>query len=240
MNLLWNWVDLWTSAMKVCLSCDSSKLSRFKIFFGLFPVVFYWYDLLYLHWKDFSHSFHMFHHYFQFEVSIVSYIIKYNTILFKTLYIINEFCWYFRFKITVWITGLVAFSTIFIEFIYIMNSLWNHKLYFLATFLWIGSILLMVVSAEVTIILTYINLCFGNYAWWWKSYLFGGSSSLFVLIYSIYYYIFNMHVTRFSPIVVYFGLMSLISSMVFLICGAVSSLSTFVFVKKIYSLIKID
>ena len=148
--------------------------------------------------------------------------------------------WYFRFKITVWIAGLIAFSTIFIEFIYIMNSLWNHKLYFLATFLWVGSILLMVVSAEVTIILTYINLCFGDYAWWWKSYLFGGSSSLFVLIYSIYYYIFNMHVTRFSPIVVYFGLMSLISSMVFLICGAVSSLSTFVFVKQIYSLIKID
>lgn len=148
--------------------------------------------------------------------------------------------WYFRFKITVWVAGLIAFSTIFIEFIYIMRSLWNHKLYFLATFLWIGSILLMVVSSEVSILLTYINLCFGDYAWWWKSFFFGGSSSILMIFYSIYYYIFDMNVNRFSPIVVYFGLMGLLSSIVFLICGAVSCLSTFIFVKKIYSLIKID
>ena len=148
--------------------------------------------------------------------------------------------WYFKFKYTFWIAGLITFSTVFIEFIYLMASLWQHQIYFLATFLWIGSFLLITVSLEVAIILIYINLCNGDYIWWWKSFFFGGSSAVFVIIYSVYYFFFSMIITRLSSMVIYFGLMGLISLIVFLMCGAVSAFGTFAFLQKIYSLIKVD
>jgi hypothetical protein len=47
-----------------------------------------------------------------------------------------------------------------------MASLWKHQIYFLATFLWISFLVLIIVSIEITIILIYINLCYGDYVWW--------------------------------------------------------------------------
>ena len=148
--------------------------------------------------------------------------------------------WYFKFRFTFWVAGLIGFSTIFIELIYIMASLWKHQIYFMVTSLWIGAITLLIVSTEISVIFIYISLCKGDYVWWWKSFFLGGSSAIFVIIYSILYFTFSMNVTRLSAMVVYFGLMGLISAIVFLMCGSLATLGTFAFVNKIYSMIKID
>ena len=147
--------------------------------------------------------------------------------------------WFFQFKFTFWIAGILSFSAIFIELVYIMASIWKHQIYFMGTFLVIAVIILLIICSEITIVLIYINLCRGDYCWWWKSFLFGGSSSLFVLAYSVYYFV-ELKITRFSGIIIYFGLMGLISSIIFLIGGSTSALCTFYFVKVIYSMIKLD
>ena len=46
--------------------------------------------------------------------------------------------------------------------------------------------------------------------------------------------------TRLSTIVIYFGLMSLISFVIALICGGVGVVSSLMILKKIYSMIKVD
>ena len=142
-------------------------------------------------------------------------------------------------KVTFWIAGIISFSTIFIEFAYIMASLWKEQFFFVATFLWIAIMIMVIVSGEVSIILVYINLCRGDYNWWWKSFFFGGSSSIYIALYSTYYF-FTLNITRFSGIIVYIELMTMISIISFLVCGSIATLFTFVFLKKIYSLIKID
>ena len=147
--------------------------------------------------------------------------------------------WYFRIKYLIWVTGLISFAAIFIEFIYVMASLWRDQIYYLFGFLWIALIVLIIVSSEVAIIVVYLCLCKGDYNWWWKSFFIGGSPVIYIIGYSVYYF-FYLNITRFSTMCIYFGAMTIFSSVIFLICGSLSTLFTFMFLIKIYSMIKID
>ena len=115
-----------------------------------------------------------------------------------------------------------------------------YELYFVVPFLWISYLLFVIVSGEVSVIVVFWNLCYGDYNWWWKSFLVGSSPVIYFILYSIYFFIFKMSITRLSAIVVYFGIMALISSMALFICGSISVLVCFGFIIKIYSNIKID
>jgi len=79
-----------------------------------------------------------------------------------------------------------------------------------------------------------------DYRWWWKSFLVSGSSGLYIFAYGIYYYIVQLQFVRFTTIILYFGYMFLLSASVFLMTGTVGFLATYLFMKKIYSMIKID
>lgn len=140
-----------------------------------------------------------------------------------------------------WVRIFIYFSirAIFVEFSYIMASLWRHQIYMLFGFLWVAVVVLITTSAENAIIVVYLCLCKGDYNWWWKSFFIGGSSTIYFIGYSVFYFI-HLNIVRFSTIIIYFCSMALISSIIFLICGSMSVLATFFFLTKIYSMIKID
>ena len=147
--------------------------------------------------------------------------------------------WYLHYKFMTFITGLIAFGTFFIELNYVMGALWRHQIYFLATFLGISFFLFVFICVEISIIVIFWNLSYRDYNWWWKSFLIGASPVIYFVLFSIYYFI-NLKVRGIAAIVVYFGIMSLISLMSVFICGGISVLITFIFIKIIYSKIKID
>ena len=146
---------------------------------------------------------------------------------------------YLHYKYIIFITGFFGFSTIFIELNYVMASLWQHEIYFLATFLWISFFLFIIVVGEMSILFIYLNLCSGDYNWCWNSFFMGSSPVLYLIIYSIYYS-FYLNITRLSAMVVYYGIMGLICAMLLFICGTISVFFNFIFLKLIYSKIKID
>jgi transmembrane 9 superfamily protein 2/4 len=147
--------------------------------------------------------------------------------------------WYLHYKFMTFITGFISFGTFFIELNYVMGALWKHQIYFLATFLWISLFLFIIIAGEISIIVVFWNLCYGDYNWWWKSFLIGASPVIYFITFSIYYF-FTLKLRRLSAIVVYFGIMGLISAMSLFICGSISVLITFMFMKFIYSRIKIN
>ena len=147
--------------------------------------------------------------------------------------------WYLHYKFMTFITGFISFGTFFIELSYVMGALWRHQIYFLATFMGISLFLFIFICGEISIIVVFWNLCYGDYNWWWKSFLIGASPVIYFVIFSIYYF-FNLQLRRLSAMVVYFGIMGLISAMSVFICGGTSVLICFVFVKTIYSRIKIN
>ena len=147
--------------------------------------------------------------------------------------------WYLHYRYITFLTGLIGFSTIFIEFNYIMAALWRHQIYFLAIYIWIVFFLFLIVVGEMTIIVVYFNLCYGDYNWWWKSFIIGSSPVIYFILYSIFYF-FYLRITRLSAMVVYFGIMGMISAMVIFICGTVSIFFSLGFLNRIYSKIRID
>lgn len=153
--------------------------------------------------------------------------------------IIGQKPWYLKLKYITWFTGLIPFATIFIEFIYIMATLWKHQVYFLASFVSCSVLFIVISSAEISIIFVYLNLCKGDYNWWWKSFFVSASPALYIAGYSVYYF-FYLNITRFTATVVYFCLMGLVTCIVGLVCGACGVLLTFGFLYFIYSKIKID
>lgn len=146
---------------------------------------------------------------------------------------------YLKLKYISWFTGLIPFASIFIEFIYIMATIWKHQVYFLASFVTCSLFFIVLSSSEISIIFIYLNLCKGDYNWWWKSFFVSASPALYIMGYSVYYF-FYLDITRFSASVVYFCLMGLVSTVIGLVCGACGVLLTFGFLYFIYSKIKID
>ena len=147
--------------------------------------------------------------------------------------------WYLRYRYISFLTGLVGFATIVLEFNYVMSALWRHQIYFLATFFYTAFFLFIIVVGEMTILVVYFNLCYGDYNWWWKSFIIGSSPVIYFILYSIVYF-FYLKITRLSAMIVYFGLMAMISAMVVFICGTVSVFFSMGFLNRIYSEIKID
>ena len=153
----------------------------------------------------------------------------------KPITLSNE--WWINF--VCFIAGCLPFGCMFIELNYVMKSLWNHTtFYYLFGFLFLCFIILMITSAEVSILMTYVFMCRGDYRWWWVSICVSGSSGIFFFIYSTLYYFFQLNISRFSSTVLYFGYMLIGSVIYMLITGTIGFLATFIFLRKIFSLVK--
>lgn len=138
------------------------------------------------------------------------------------------------------LAGSLPFGCMFIELSYVMKSLWHHTLfYYLFGFLFLCFLVLVLTSAEVSILVTYLLLCREDYRWWWLSFGVSGSSGVYLFLYSLVYYFSELRLTRLSSLVLYFGYMSLVSAAFALITGAIGFLATFLFIRKIYGLIKV-
>ena len=120
-----------------------------------------------------------------------------------------------------------------------MGALWGHQIYFLGTFLWISFLLFIIIVGEMAVLVVYFNLCYGDYNWWWKSFIIGCSPVIYFILYTIIYF-FYLRITRFSAMVVYFGIMILLSSIAMFMSGTVSVLFSMGFINRIYSKIILD
>ena len=91
----------------------------------------------------------------------------------------------------------------------------------------------------MAVLFVFLNLCRGDYNWAWKSFIMGASPVIYILIYSVLYF-FYLGISRISSMIVYFGMMGLISAMVLFVCGTIAVFFNFVFLKLIYSKIRQD
>ncbi|KAH7289484.1 hypothetical protein KP509_30G004200 [Ceratopteris richardii] len=88
--------------------------------------------------------------------------------------------------------GTLPFGTLFIELFFIMSSIWLGRVYYVFGFLLVVLVLLVIVCAEVSVVLTYMHLCVEDWRWWWKAFFASGSVGIYVLIYAINYLVFDL------------------------------------------------
>ncbi|KAL1851721.1 hypothetical protein VTK73DRAFT_9364 [Phialemonium thermophilum] len=155
---------------------------------------------------------------------------------------IPQQAWYIKGAQSVLLAGLIPFAVIFIELLFVFQSVWQDKsgYYYVFGFLAVVSTILVLTVAEVTVVTIYIQLCSENYHWWWQSFLVGGGSALWVFLYSVWYYFTKLHITGFVSSMLFFSYSFMACCVYGLLTGTVGFLSTYVFLRRIYGAIKAD
>ncbi|KAF8393084.1 hypothetical protein HHK36_021325 [Tetracentron sinense] len=137
--------------------------------------------------------------------------------------------------------GTLPFGTLFIELFFIMSSIWMGRVYYVFGFLFVVLILLVVVCAEVSLVLTYMHLCVEDWKWWWKSFFASGSVAIYIFLYSVNYLIFDLQSLS-GPVsaTLYLGYSLFMVVAIMLSTGTVGFLSSFWFVHYLFSSVKLD
>eukprot|EP01087_Luapelamoeba_hula_P002630 TRINITY_DN1230_c0_g1_i1.p1 TRINITY_DN1230_c0_g1~~TRINITY_DN1230_c0_g1_i1.p1 ORF type:complete len:586 (-),score=78.46 TRINITY_DN1230_c0_g1_i1:63-1820(-) len=148
--------------------------------------------------------------------------------------------WYRQAPVQMLMAGFLPFSAIYIELYYIYTSVWGHNSYTLYGILFLVFLILIVVTACITIALTYFQLSMEDYRWWWRSFASGGSTGLFIYVYSVFFYVYRSKMHGFLQLAFYFGYMGVVCWFFFLMLGTVGFYSSLVFVRRIYHNIHVD
>lgn len=144
--------------------------------------------------------------------------------------------WYTKFIYSVLLAGLVPFAVIFIELLFVFQSLWQDKsgYYYVFGFLSVVSLVCLVTVIEITIVFTYIQLCAENYNWWWQSVLIGSGSAFWVFMYCVWFYWTRLHMKGFISGLLFFSYSFLACTVYGLLTGTVGFLTAYTFVRRIY------
>eukprot|EP01039_Chlorochromonas_danica_P004568 gene4568-5008_t len=148
--------------------------------------------------------------------------------------------WYMSPFITCAVSGILPFGACSVELYFIMSALWLHQIYYIFGFLFAVMIILILTCAEVSILLTYFQLCNEDYHWWWRSFLHSGSCAFYIMTYAMWYHATELEMHGLLPVVLYYGYMSIIAFTFFLITGTIGYFSSFWFNQQIYGSIKVD
>lgn len=138
------------------------------------------------------------------------------------------------------LVGLILFGTMYTELFFLFTSLWKSNIYYLFGFLFLVIFLLGLLSAQLSVALTYYTLSCEDYNWWWKSFIAPGTSGIFLFLYSIYYCYSKLKISTFAEGFIYFAYSFIMSYTCFIYTGTVGFVASFLFLKKIYSSIKVD
>ncbi|XP_005092501.1 transmembrane 9 superfamily member 3 [Aplysia californica] len=153
---------------------------------------------------------------------------------------IPEKKWFMEPAVITVLGGVLPFGSIFIEMYFIFTSFWAYKIYYVYGFMLLVFLILTVVTVCVTIVCTYFLLNAEDYRWQWTSFMAAASTAGYVYMYSFYYFFFKTKMYGLFQTSFYFGYMALFSLSLGLMCGTFGYLGTSIFVRKIYSTVKID
>jgi len=148
--------------------------------------------------------------------------------------------WYLHPIPSILVGGILPFGAIFIELYFIMSAIWLGQVYAVFGFLFVVLIITAITCAEISIVMTYFQLCSEDFNWWWRSFLTPGSSALYLFVYACVYFQTKLEIVGTVPTILYFGYMGMIAWCFFLLTGSIGFVSSLTFANKIYSAIKVD
>lgn len=81
---------------------------------------------------------------------------------------IPSLAWYMKTPGQMFIGGLLPFSAIVLELHHLYASMWGYKIFTLSGILFITFIILVVLTAMLSVGMTYIQLSLEDHEWWWR------------------------------------------------------------------------
>ncbi|KAJ8960829.1 hypothetical protein NQ318_020125 [Aromia moschata] len=123
---------------------------------------------------------------------------------------------------------------------FILNSIWSSQTYYMFGFLFLVFIILVITCAETTILLCYFHLCAEDYHWWWRSYLTSGFTAVYLFLYCCHYFFTKLQIEDAASAFLYFGYTLIMVFLFNLLTGTIGFFACFWFIRKIYSVVKVD
>ncbi|KAK9807028.1 hypothetical protein WJX72_011093 [[Myrmecia] bisecta] len=137
--------------------------------------------------------------------------------------------------------GLLPFGTIFVELYFAMTSIWQGYFYYIFGFCFVVGALTVIITVEVAVVCSYVQLCAEDYLWWWRSFMRGGSVAFYIGLYAIGFLFNTLHVlSGFLSVLLYLSYMALVLWGIYLAMGTVGFLSSFYFAYQIFGSVKAD
>jgi len=147
--------------------------------------------------------------------------------------------WFLRIPFTLVIGGMLPFAACYVELLFILASVWEGQYYDVFGILLLVFFILLLTSAEITILTCYWQLCQENYHWWWRSFCTAGSIALYIFFYSFMFFREEFEANEFATYMLFFGYMGLVSLGLFMMMGFVGVASLLWFNKTIFRSMKI-
>ena len=136
--------------------------------------------------------------------------------------------------------SLLPFGASFIEAAFVLSSMWQGRVYHMFGFLAAAWAMVLVTTAEASVVMVYARLCKGDYKWWWTSYTVGSGYGVWLYLYGLFYYVTVLEITAFWPTILFFGYMIMVTFAASVITGTVGFIASFFFVRFIFGSIKVD
>ncbi|KAI3450710.1 hypothetical protein Pfo_007375 [Paulownia fortunei] len=150
---------------------------------------------------------------------------------------IPSLAWYRKTPAQMFLGGLLPFSAIILELHNLCATVWGYKIYTIPGILFITFIILVILTAMLSVGLTYFQLAVEDHEWWWRSVLRGGSTAIFMFSYCIYFY-FKSNMSGILQTFFFFGYSACMCYAFFLMLGAVGFQASLLFVRRIYYAVK--
>lgn len=148
--------------------------------------------------------------------------------------------WYLDNTASVILPGILPFGSAFIESAFILNSVWQGRVYTMFGFCALVFIILVITTAEACIVMAYFQLMNYDYHWWWRSFSTGASYGFWFYLYGMFYYATGLTIRTWWSSVLYLGYMAMVSYAMACMTGAIGFLATFFFIRRIYGSVKVD
>lgn len=103
---------------------------------------------------------------------------------------------------------------------------------------YVGFLVFIVVVAEISIMQTYLLICYEEYRWWWRCWLLGASTGFFGMLILVNYFLLTLKATTFTTVIVYTVFCALLCLSLSLMSGSVALLASLLFNLGIYGKMK--
>ncbi|KAI8379394.1 uncharacterized protein BYT42DRAFT_568643 [Radiomyces spectabilis] len=144
--------------------------------------------------------------------------------------------WFLKLYVTIPICALLPYVIYMMDYTTVVSHLWSDEFYWVYGYLALITLMTFLVSIESTLTITYLCLNYGDYHWWWRSFIHSASSAIGIMIISSG----DTFSGGVGEALMIFGY-SLMGTVLFaVLLGTLGFLSTFMLLRIIYSSIKSD